>query len=76
MSLDKIERVLWRVRKEYPNTTKIPRKALTIAIMKECGTSPQCMIQNRRALRELGWIKTWKHNCNYYHLTNNDINGD
>ena len=74
MSVEKLERVLWRLRKQHKDAKFILNQDLRRAIMLECGTSPACYQQNRRALFALKWIKS---NGRYsIKLTNNDITGD
>ena len=74
MSVEKLERVLWRIRKNHKDKLRIHKNELRKAIMLEIGTSAACYQQNRAALIKLEWIKTYKKN--YIELTNNDLNGD
>ena len=71
MSVEKLERVLWRVRKNNPNTKRITYYALKRAIMYECGTDPKTYKSNVTALRTLGWIK--KHSQSQCELTDKDL---
>jgi len=57
MSIEKLQRVLWRVRKRNPNERYITNLELKRAIMIECGTCPQTYWNNRSALKTLQWIK-------------------
>lgn len=70
MSVEKLERVLWRLRKNNPNTNKITNHELRRAIMHECGTDPSTYTKNRKALAYLGWIKARK---SMIILTNKDL---
>lgn len=56
MSVEKLERVLWRVRKNNPNERYITNIQLRRAIMYECGTCEATYQSNRRALKQLRWI--------------------
>ena len=73
MSIEKLERVMWRVRKNNPDTRRILNSELRKAIMLEIGTSPSTYIQNRKALITLGWIKT--RGNKRIMLTNEDLTG-
>lgn len=73
MSYEKLERVLWRLRKKYPNTDNIPNIELKRAIMIECGTDPKTYYNNRKALITLELIET--RGSTKIHLTGKDING-
>ena len=72
MSVQKLERVLWRLRKRNPNDDTPTWLELKRAIMYECGTDPATYRNNRNALKRLGWIKTY--NGTRLRLTNNDLN--
>lgn len=74
MTIEKLERVMWRIRKlagdnKHPYNSDVRR-----AIMLECGTSPITYRNNRKALMDLGWIKTY--NRKRITLTNTDITGE
>lgn len=56
MSIEKLERVLWRLRSRHPGKKYVKRNDLEIAIMYECGTDQSTYKRNRRALIKLGWI--------------------
>ena len=73
VSVEKLERVLWRIRKKLPNEKYIPNIELKRAIMMECGTDPKTYYNNRKALITLGWIISWKKTK--VKLTDKDING-
>jgi diaminopimelate decarboxylase len=57
MTVETLTRVLWRLRKRNPGTDVVTYYELKRAIMYECGTSPVTYRNNRKALRELRWIK-------------------
>ena len=73
MSIEKLKRVLWRLRHKYPTGEKIPLLALKHAIMREIGTSPMCYKQNKRALKTLAWIKHRNYDRWYFTLTDQDL---
>lgn len=56
MSVQKLERVLWRLRKRCPGQDRPPWLELKRAIMYECGTDPTTYLKNKKALVDLGWI--------------------
>lgn len=74
MGIDRLERVMWRLRKRHPGLDVVTNKQLRLAIMYECGTSPMTVVNNRKALKELGWIKP--HGTSWVKLTGADIRGD
>ena len=74
MSIHKLERVMWRLRKRNPDEKRPTNTELQRAIMYEVGTSPACYQQNRKALIKLGWIRTF--NSKRIEITDNDITGD
>ena len=74
MTIQTLQRVLWRVRTKCPNRIKITNLELKRAIMIECGTSYETWIRNRKSLLELGWIKIDKTKC--ITLTGSDIRGE
>ena len=71
MSIRKLERVMWRVRKEWTQNTKPSYACLRKAIMIECGTSYAAYRDNLAALRKLGWIKSY--NRKRFRLTDKDL---
>jgi len=74
MSIEKLERVLWRVRKNNKGCEHILNSSLRRAIMVECGIHNNTYKSNRKALQHLGWIKGYdKH---HIILTGNDLTGD
>ena len=76
MTVENLQRVLWRLRKKLPNTEHpMPSNAeLRRAIMHECGTDPATYRNNRKALLLLHWIRI--HNKKRIILTNKDLTGD
>lgn len=74
MTVEALERVMWRIRKNNPNNDKPTNHELKRAIMYECGTDIRTYYANRRALISLGWIR--KYNSKRIRLTNEDITGD
>ena len=74
MSVEKLERVLWRLRKRCPDNNYPKWNELTRCIMYECGTDPLTVRNNRKALVTLGWIVTLKGRK--VRLTGNDLTGD
>jgi len=60
MSIQKLERVLRRIRAENPGKTKISIHVLHRAVCMEVGTDPRTLYQVALALKRVGWIKTEK----------------
>lgn len=73
MTIEKLERVMWRLRKENVNTSYPTNNMLKLAIMQEIGTDIRTYKANRKALIALGWLKT--HNKKRLLVTNKDITG-
>jgi hypothetical protein len=73
MTVDKLKRVLWRLRKEIGTRTLVRRKELRRAIMIECGTSTSTYYVNRDALLAIGWLK--RVNCKF-RITGLDLTED
>ena len=71
MTINNLERVMWRIRKKHPNQKKITWLQLKRAIMHECGTSDRTYFSNKKALRQLGWIKP--HGKNKFIITDKDL---
>lgn len=72
IAINKLERVLWRLRKKYKGDNPIiPNHELRKAIMRECGTSNQCYKDNRASFFQLGWIKA--HGSKKIQLTDDDL---
>lgn len=73
MTIEKLERVMWRVRSRNPNKALVLNDELRRAIMYEIGTDPRTYALNRKNLVKLGWIES-KGN-KYVYLTGKDITG-
>jgi hypothetical protein len=73
MSVERLERVLWRLRKRNPGKTEIKLLELERAIMYECGTDPKTYRHNKAALVKLGWITS---QGKMIRLTGKDITGE
>lgn len=73
MTIDKLERVMWLLRKQFPEATKIKNTSVHKAIMAEIGTDPRTYQSNRKALLDLGWIKP--KGRMYVQLTDKDLIG-
>lgn len=71
MSVERLERVLWRVRKNNPDASQMHLNELRRAIMLECGTDPRTFKLNHRALLTLKWIKPYKKTM--FKLTDEDL---
>lgn len=78
MSIQKLERVMWRIRDKNKRVGAgdwvIHKRELMRAIMIECGTSEATYTRTKWALTQLGWIK--KINMEYVALTGKDLQGD
>lgn len=70
MSIEKLKRVMWRIRSRYPGRKRIKRDELLRVIMIECGTSPQTYYNNMWALIKMGWLTKYKRQ---FMLTDKDI---
>jgi len=70
MTIERLERVMQRIRHNNPGVRTINNSQLRLAIMHELGTDPRTYQKNRKALRQLGWIKPSIH---HVWLTNNDV---
>ena len=71
MSIQKLERVLYRLRQRNRGSDEVSWKELQRAIMYEIGTDKRTYSWNRAALIKLGWIRS-KNNKQLY-LTNKDL---
>lgn len=72
MTIEKLQRVLWRLRKLHPDKGTNPTNhELKIAIMMECGTDPTTYRNNRKALKTLDWIRSYGNRR--IRLTNKDM---
>jgi len=61
MSIEKLKRVLWKLRSGQPDRKRFRVLELERAIMMVCGTSKATYRENKRALVKLGWIQSHKH---------------
>lgn len=73
MTVDKLKRVMWRIRANNPKRLYVTHQELRRAIMIECGTCKQTYYTNKDALVVLGWIKTRKKRV---YLTGKDLTED
>ena len=71
MSVEKLRRVLWRLRSTKPGKNTFTNAELERSIMYECGTSYQTRDRNRAALKKLQWIRSKTRN--YVILTGKDL---
>lgn len=71
MTIEKLKRVLWRVRAKNPDVKRPTYTQLERAIMIECGTSRMTYFANKSALTKLGWIKSFRPKR--FELTNLDL---
>ena len=71
MTIEKLERVMWRLRKNNPDTDYPTTTQLRIAIIKEIGTDVRTYYVNKKALTLLGWIKA--HGKKRIRITNKDL---
>ena len=73
MTIDKLKRVMQRLRARYPGKTSVSYDELRVVVMYECGTTRQTYYNTRDALTKLGWIRRRKRR---FILTGNDITED
>jgi hypothetical protein len=73
MTVDKLKRVMRRVRARSPVEKVVSEKEFARAIMIECGTSSATYRANMASLRRIGWIKQRKRKV---HLTDRDLTED
>ncbi len=71
MAMEKLERVMWSLRKAFPNQKKISNLNLRRVIDVECGICTATYKRNRKALLRQGWIKIKGKKC--FILTNKDL---
>lgn len=71
MGINRLERVMARLRKRNQGNDKPTNMELQRAIMLECGTDPQTLRNNRKALMTLEWIKVY--NRKRIRITGRDI---
>lgn len=74
MTIQRLERVMWRIRKRYPQKARLTNENLEYCILLECGTDPKTVRVNRMNLIKLGWLEISKEGDII--LTNKDISGD
>lgn len=55
--VNKLKRVIWRLKEEYPNKEYYLKRHLINAIIMECGIDDRTIETNLKALKTLGWIK-------------------
>lgn len=58
MTIEKLKRVMWRIREKHPNKSMIMMNDLTRAIMYEVGTYDDTIKRVKKQLIMLGWIRT------------------
>jgi len=68
---EKLERVMWRLRKITRKPNMPYYNELQQAVIYECGHTPQTYYNIKRALVKLGWIKS--HSSKRFILTNKDL---
>ncbi len=71
MTIQKLELVMWRLRKGNPDSDTPTNIELRRAIMYEVGTDERTYIKTRKALIRLGWMRTWSRTR--VKLTNKDM---
>jgi len=74
LTVEKLERVMWRLRARNKSALSVSIAELRRAIMYECGTDPTTYRNNKSALVRLGWIRK-KGAANVW-LTGVDMTGD
>jgi hypothetical protein len=72
MGIDKLKRVMWRLREKHPDLSYVPTKDLEHAIYIECGTDFRTRTNNINAILRLKWLKH-KHRDVYYCPDTNNI---
>jgi hypothetical protein len=71
MTVEKLERVMWRMRSTSPGKDIMLNSSLHRAVMLEIGTDPRTITKTRKALVKLGWIKP--HGNKKIKLTGDDL---
>jgi hypothetical protein len=71
MTIEKLKRVMWRLRAKNPGVNRPSYAMLERAIMWECGTSRMTYFANKAALIKLQWITGYNHVR--FTLTNKDL---
>lgn len=61
MTLEKLKRVIERLREEFGHLEWVTKNELSRAIMFEIGTDDRTIYSNTRKLKQLGWIKADGH---------------
>lgn len=72
MSIHKLERVLWRLRKRNKGQDRLTWAELERAVLYEIGTDRRTYLNAKRALLKLGWIKP--HGRQQFEMTGDDLN--
>lgn len=73
MPIERLERVMWRLRKNNPDNDKPSNAELRRAVIVECGYCMRTYSELRKALIDIGWIRAY--NRKRIRLTNKDITG-
>ena len=73
MTIEKLKRIMIRVRAANPGKDKCSHRDLRRAIMIECGTTRMTVHNNKHALTDLGWIRRSK---NTIYFTGLDLTED
>jgi dynactin complex subunit len=55
--VNKLKRVIWRLKEEYPNKEFYLKEDIRRTIIMECGIDERTIATNIKALKELGWLK-------------------
>lgn len=71
MSVEKLQRVMWRLRSRNNSDLKIPVTELQRCVMLEIGTDPRTYVITKNALIRLQWIRTRKNR--HIWLTGKDV---
>ena len=71
MTVERLERVMARLRQRHPGINAPKYTELMMCIMKDLGTDPRTYWANKRALLKLGWIKSYTKKR--FRLTNVDL---
>ena len=71
MTIESLQRVMWRLRSDNPHNDTPYWTELQKAIIKEIGVDKRTYISNRTAIIKLGWIKAYGKKR--FKLTNKDL---
>jgi hypothetical protein len=71
MTLDKLKRVMQRIRERNLGKDRVKRFEVERAIMFECGTDSRTYKKHRTTLLELGWLRSDRGN--HFRLTDRDL---